>query len=146
MDTQPISVVDQRILGILRDDARISWRELGDKVHLSATSVAERVRNLERRGVIQGYRATISPAAFGRDLRAVIDIGLPPTMSPEQFETLLLQRPEVAFAAYVSGKADYTVVVDCNGAAGLDLFIRWLKTTAGVSSTESKLVLRPLAG
>jgi Lrp/AsnC family transcriptional regulator, leucine-responsive regulatory protein len=146
VESQPIDRVDQRILGILQNDARISWRELGDKVHLSATSVAERVRNLERRGVINGYRANISPAALGRPLRAVIDVGLPPTMSPDDFEALLLQRPEVAFAAYVTGKADYTVVVDCDGAAGLDLFIRWLKTTAGVANTESKLVLRPLAG
>lgn len=146
MGSQAIDEIDLRILGLLRNDARISWRELGQQVHLSATSAADRVRSLERRGFIAGYRAQISPAALGRDLRAVIDVGLPPAMAPDDFEALLAERSEVTFAAYVSGKADYTVVVDCAGAAGLDQFIRWLKTTAGVASTESKLVLRPLVG
>ena len=146
MLSQSIDAIDLRILDILRDDARISWRDLGQQVHLSSTSAADRVRSLERRGLIVGYQTKISPLAFGRDLRAVIDVGLPPTMSPDDFESLLLQRPEVAFAAYLSGKADYTVVVDCIGAGGLDQFIRWLKTTAGVASTESKLALRSLVG
>jgi hypothetical protein len=52
----------------------------------------------------------------------------------------------VAFAAYVTGQNDYTIVVDCAGAAGLDGFIRWLKAEAGVARTESKFVLRPIVG
>jgi len=50
----------------------------------------------------------------------------------------------VALALYVTGAADYTIIVDCAGAAGLDAFIRWLKTEAGVARTESKFVLRPV--
>ena len=146
METAVLDQVDRRILAELQTDARISWRELGERVHLSATSTADRVRALERSGVIRGYQAQVSPAALGRPLRAVIDAGLPPAMAPDQFESLLVQRPEVTFAAYVTGKADYTIVVDCEGSEGLDLFIRWLKTTAGAASTESKLVLRPLTG
>ena len=57
-----------------------------------------------------------------------------------------LTGDEVAFAAYVTGESDYTIVVDCAGAAGLDGFIRWLKAEAGVARTESKFVLRPIVG
>ena len=139
-------MIDQRILGELRNDARLSWRELGERVHLSPTSVAERVRAMERSGVIRGYQVDVDPAALGRGLRAVIDVGLPPAMSPDAFEATLVQRPEVTFAAYVTGKADYTVIVDCDGAEGLDAFIRWLKADAAVANTESKLVLRAVHG
>ncbi|CAB4823099.1 unannotated protein [freshwater metagenome] len=45
---------------------------------------------------------------------------------------------------YVTGPADYTIIVECEGAEGLDMFIRWLKAEAGVARTESKFVLRPI--
>jgi Lrp/AsnC family leucine-responsive transcriptional regulator len=52
----------------------------------------------------------------------------------------------VALAMYVTGPADYTIIVDCVGAEGLDDFIRWLKTGGGAARTESKFVLRPVLG
>jgi Lrp/AsnC family transcriptional regulator, leucine-responsive regulatory protein len=144
MDSQAPDLLDTRILRALTRNARSSWREIGDLVHLSATSVAERVRNMERQGVIRGYRTDIDPAALGRGLRALIDIGLPPSTVPEDFETKLRTRPEVTFAVYMSGRADYCVLVDCDGTDGLDSFLRWLKAEAGVASTESKIVLRKI--
>ncbi|CAB4586953.1 MAG: Lrp/AsnC family transcriptional regulator [Actinomycetes bacterium] len=141
-----IDRIDRRIIDELREDARISWRELADRVHLAPSSVADRVRRLEERGLIRGYSAQVDPAAFGRSVRAVIDVGLPPALDPAVFEAKLTARDEVAFAAYVTGESDYTIVVDCAGAAGLDGFIRWLKAEAGVARTESKFVLRPIVG
>ena len=141
-----IDRIDRRIIDELREDARISWRELADRVHLAPSSVADRVRRLEERGLIRGYSARVDPAAFGRSVRAVIDVGLPPALDPAVFEAKLVARDEVAFAAYVTGESDYTIVVDCAGAAGLDGFIRWLKAEAGVARTESKFVLRPIVG
>lgn len=136
--------IDRRIIDILSEDGRISWKELSDRVHLAPSSVADRVRRLESIGLIRGYSARIDPRAFGRDVRAVVDVALPPGVAPESFEDLLRTREEVALAMYVTGPADYTIVVDCAGADGLDAFIRWLKADAGVARTESKFVLRPV--
>lgn len=115
-------------------------------MHLSPTSAADRVRRLEATGVIEGYSTQVDPAAFGRTLRAVVDVNLPPTMDPAEFEARLVARPEIAFAAFIAGAADYSLVVDCAGPAGLDDFIRWLKLTGGAARTESKVVLRRVAG
>jgi Lrp/AsnC ligand binding domain len=60
---------------------------------------------------------------------------------PEDFEAALGQRTEVTFAAYVTGAMDYAVIVDCEGANGLDGFTRWCKS-AGAAHTESRVVLR----
>lgn len=136
--------IDRRILGILRSEGRISWKELADRVHLAPSSAADRVRRLEQAGVIQGYGARIDPAAFGRSVRAVVDVALPPGADPAAFEGRLAEREEVELAMYVTGPADYTIIVDCVGAEGLDSFVRWLKADAGVARTESKFVLRPI--
>jgi Lrp/AsnC family leucine-responsive transcriptional regulator len=137
---------DRRIIAILRNEGRISWKELADRVHLAPSSVAERVRRLHERGVIHGIGATVNPLALGRDVRAVIDASLPAGMDPAEFEAQLATRDEIALAVYVTGPFDYTLVVDCPGAAGLDSFIRWLKTDCHVARTESRFVLRPLIG
>ena len=141
-----IDRIDRRIIDILRVDGRISWKELADRVHLAPSSAAERVRRLEAAGLIKGYAARIDPKALGRDVRAVVDVALPPGVDPAEFEARLRSRDEVALAMYVTGPADYTIVVDCRGAEGLDAFIRWLKADGGVARTESKFVLRPVLG
>ena len=142
LESGGLDPIDRRILGILRENARISWRELGDLVHLSPTSAADRVRRMERQGVIEGYGVRVDPAALGRTVRAVVDASLGPGDQVDEFERRLAQRDEVAFAAYVTGTADYSILVECEGAEGLDAFVRWLRADAGVARTESKLLLR----
>ena len=144
--TMTVDGIDRRIIEILQRHGRISWRELADAVHMASSSVADRVRRLEAAGVIRDYRASIDPAALGRNVRAVIDVSLPAGGDPAQFEARLADRDEVELALYVTGPADYTVIVDCVGAEGLDGFIRWLKAEGGVARTESKFVLRPVIG
>jgi len=144
IESSALDRLDRRIIDILRTEGRISWKELADRVHLAPSSVADRVRRLESVGVIRGYHARIEPSSLGRDVRAVVDVALPPGTDPADFELRLAQRDEVALAMYVTGPADYTIIVDCAGAEGLDAFIRWLKAEGGVARTESKFVLRPV--
>lgn len=146
MESSALDDIDRRIIDILRVDGRVSWKELSDRIALAPSSAADRVRRLEAAGVIRGYAASIDPRLLGRDVRAVVDVSLPPGDDPERFEARLRDREEVALAVYVTGPADYTIIVDCAGAAGLDDFIRWLKTEGGVARTESKFVLRPVIG
>jgi Lrp/AsnC family leucine-responsive transcriptional regulator len=141
-----IDRIDRRIIDILLAEGRVSWKELADRVHLAPSSVADRVRRMEATGVIRGYSARIDRAALGRDVRAVVDVALPPGLDPAEFERRLAGRDEVALAMYVTGQADYTIIVDCAGAVGLDDFVRWLKTDGGAARTESKFVLRPVLG
>jgi len=140
----PFDSIDDRILREIRREARISWRELGERVHLAPTSVAERVRRLEHRGVIQGYEARIDPAMVGRTVRAIVDVSLVPGDGADAFEARVEARDEVVFAAYVTGSADYKVIVECVGADGLDRFVRWLRADEVVARTESQLVLRTI--
>ena len=146
LEHMAVDALDRRIIGILQQSGRISWRELADTVSMAPSSVADRVRRLESAGAIRGYRANIDPASLGRYVRAVIDVSLPAGADPAEFEGRLSDREEVELALYVTGPADYTVIVDCVGAEGLDAFIRWLKAEAGVARTESKFVLRPVIG
>ena len=64
--------VDWQIIDELQGDARLSFSELSRRVHLSTPAVAERVRRLERSGLIRGYRADIDPVAAGWAVHAFV--------------------------------------------------------------------------
>lgn len=63
---------DVSLLRELQTDARLSYRQLAARVHLSPPATADRVRRLEQAGVLQDYRAVVNPAAVGRGLEAFI--------------------------------------------------------------------------
>lgn len=140
--TAAIDATDRIILDYLSVEGRISWTALSEKVHLAPSSVADRVRRLERDGVIAGYRAIVDRDAIGRDVRAVVEVGLVAGADAEAFESRLREREEVDFAAYVTGTSDYSVQVSCRGSDGLDVIVRWLRADVAVARTESKFILR----
>ncbi len=65
---------DRKIIEELVNDGRVSFAELGRRVNLSPPTVAERVKRLERQGVITGYRAEIDPRALGYPLEAIVRV------------------------------------------------------------------------
>src|SRR5260370_33471626 len=66
--------LDKRMVEILVDDARISVKELAQRVNLSSPSVSERLRRLEERGVIRSFTVHIDPQAMGYTLQATVRI------------------------------------------------------------------------
>ncbi|HMS60869.1 MAG TPA: Lrp/AsnC family transcriptional regulator [Solirubrobacteraceae bacterium] len=137
-----IDDLDREIIGLLRRNARASWRELGDAVGLSANATAERVRRLERAGVISGYTALLDPAASGRRLVALVDVRLSSPGAADRFEALIGRLDEVTDAAHVTGRSDYHLRVACADPAELDALIRLLKTEGGVAETDTRIALR----
>ena len=142
MESTVIDDVDREIIGLLRRNALASWRELGDAVGLSANATAERVRRLERAGVISGYTALLDPAASGRRLVALVDVRLSSPGAADRFEALIGRLDEVTDAAHVTGRSDYHLRVACADPAELDALIRLLKSEGGVAETDTRIALR----
>ncbi|MFL5824658.1 MAG: Lrp/AsnC family transcriptional regulator [Solirubrobacteraceae bacterium] len=134
--------IDREILKALAQDARVSYRELGARVALSANATAERVRRLQREGVIAGFTTVIDPVASGRALVALIDVRIKGPAERERFERLIASLPEITDAVHVTGRYDYQLRVSCRDVTGLDDLIRTLKTHGGVLETDTRLALR----
>jgi Lrp/AsnC family transcriptional regulator, leucine-responsive regulatory protein len=71
---KPLDSVDWRLLAELQSDGRLSFKELGRRVNLSAPAVAERVRRLEETGVVTGYRAEVDARRAGYPLLAFVQM------------------------------------------------------------------------
>ena len=109
--------IDRKILDILQREGRLSMTDLAERVGLSASPCTERVRRMERAGVITGYHARVSPAALGKTLLVFVEIKLV-SKSGDVFDKVrkeLLHVPEVLECHLVSGSFDYLVKARLRG-------------------------------
>ncbi len=134
--------IDNQIIKALVRNGRASFAQIAQEVGLSAHAVAERVRRLETRGVIQGYTALVDQNELGRGLGAYIDVRLAPATDPDKFERLAWTLPATRAVAFVSGRFDYIVQLACKDASDLDHTVRELRKRGGVAATETRIVMR----
>src|SRR5712692_6979042 len=101
--------IDVRILEILQSEGRISTLQLSDRVGLSGTPCARRVKRLEKEGVIERYVALVNPKYLGRNFSAFVNIQLITStrQSNETFEKAIRNMPEVVACYSVTGTYDY---------------------------------------
>jgi Lrp/AsnC family transcriptional regulator, leucine-responsive regulatory protein len=133
---------DSEILRLLGEDARLSWRDLGAAVGLSANAAAERVRRLRAAGVITGFAAQIDPAAGGRTLQALVGVTLAPGTDSDDFATQASRLEQVIEILHLTGAPDYQLRVACRDTAELDALLRTLRLRHGAADTDTTIILR----
>ena len=138
VENEVVDGIDHKILIILKQDARIPWQMLGERVGLSANAAADRVRRLLRRGIVTRFTTVVDQRKLGRSLSAIIDARI--TTTPK-FDEALRRRNDVVWAAHVTGVPDVKILVACEGTEGLDEFLQWLQKQ-GAADTRTDVVLR----
>lgn len=103
--------IDIKILSVLQDDARIPITELAEKVGLSVTPCGERVKRLEKEGVILGYHARLDPKALDLSLLVFVELKLSTKSGAifSKFKQEILKLPSVLECHLVSGDFDYLI-------------------------------------
>ena len=143
-ESNQLDRIDRNIVRLLQGVALIAHTELARRVGLSTTPCKERVRRLEREGVIQHYQAVLDPAALNRALVVFVQIRLNRTSQDifEEFTLAALDLPEVQECYLVSGNFDYLIkarVADMN--AYRRLLGETLLTLPGVQESTSYVVM-----
>jgi Lrp/AsnC family leucine-responsive transcriptional regulator len=131
---------DWKLLSLLQQNARLSYAELGRKLRLSPPAVAERMRRLEDRGVLRGYRAEIDLAQLGRGLQVYFRIVVPPKDYP-RFKKAVEAMDEILECHHVTGEESFIVRGAINTVISLEKLIQRLTafgpvTTSVVLSTS----------
>lgn len=105
--------IDARILHLLQTDARLSNRELARRIGVAPSTALERVRALERRGIITGYRAQVNLEALGRGVEAFVTARVSPLSRAviTAFQTSIAELPEVLQVFVVAGDNDFLIHV-----------------------------------
>ena len=142
--SKQLSKIDGNILRELQSNGRISYAELARRVGLTTTPCMERVKKMEREGVITGYTAILDPAALHASLVVFVQIRLSRTSQDifEEFAAAATALQEVQECYLVSGNFDYLIkarVADMD--AYRKLLGETLLTLPGVHESTSYVVM-----
>ena len=135
---------DQRIVALLRANARRSFKDIGEHVHLSAPAVKRRVDRLEAEGVIRGYAAIVDPHAFGWHAEAFVDLYCEGGMPADAIKQAVQGEPGVKSAHTVAGEASALLHVMARDTQDLEVCLERIRATDGISRTVTEVVLSTL--
>lgn len=135
--------IDYEILNLLRNNARISNKEIARKVGLAASTCLVRIRMLQKTGVISGFHAEVDPVSLGVGIQAMIAVRLIRHFKPdvEAFRSHALSLPEVVQLYHVAGPIDFLVHVWARNSDHLrDLAMTAFTSREEVAHIETELI------
>ncbi|MBW2431158.1 MAG: Lrp/AsnC family transcriptional regulator [Deltaproteobacteria bacterium] len=136
-----IDEISLKILKILQKKARISNVEVARQVGLAPSAVLERIRKLEKQGIIEGYEVRLNPEFFDRGLVAYLTVKTSEFANESEIGKKLAYRPKVQEVHYVAGNDAFLVKVRGSNPAELDRLIREkIKSIDGVRSINTAIV------
>jgi Lrp/AsnC family transcriptional regulator, leucine-responsive regulatory protein len=121
---ESLDQISDHILRVLAQEGRISNLELAERVGLSPSACLRRVQDLERRGIITGYRAVTDPARMGIGFIAYVTVGLSKHTKAAQaeFERLMRTAPQVRECHNVTGTVEYLLRIEARDLAAYKQF------------------------
>ncbi len=139
-----IDPINQKILRVLSQDGRISNLALAEKVGLSPSACLRRVQDLEKTGVIAGYKAVIDRVSLGRAFMAYVSVGLSDHSRQAQrdFEAVMSASDEVTECHSIAGNFEYLLRIETRDVDRYRAFHDdVLGTIKSVSSINTLMVL-----
>lgn len=146
---QTFDRTDQRILDILQHDGRISFVDLAKRVNLTTTPCVERVRRLERNGVIAGYKAVVDAEKMGLAMTVFVEAKLDHTTPDalERFRTSVLELDNLVECYLIAGEFDYLLKLQIPDITAYRHFLaESLPRLTDIQQTRSYIVVEQLKG
>jgi Lrp/AsnC family transcriptional regulator, leucine-responsive regulatory protein len=143
-DSTMLDATDLDILRLLQQNARITIKEISDKVHLSTTPVHERIRRMEERGVIKQYVTLLDGAKVKKGLMVICYISLRQhsKAAGDKFIKAIMGMNEVLECLTISGEFDFMLkVVAENMDAYYDFHVNRLSQIENISNVQSVFVM-----
>ncbi len=132
-----MDITDIRILKILQQEARISMKELGQRVNLTSPAVSERIRRLEESGIIEGYAAIVNPKKLKLHVEAIVHVSMK-VSAHERFKKLAQEEREIIECHHVTGEDCMTVKVVCEDTHRLEEILDKIQA---IGDTKTAIIL-----
>lgn len=144
MSKRKIDETDRKILMILQENGRVSNADIARKIGMAPSAVLERVRKLERKGVLVGYEGIVDPKAVGQSLTAFIFVNVIEGVGATGTGAALTKIPGVLEVHYCAGKDSYLIKVRCEDTDGLAHMLGRIGSIESVRDTNSTIVLNTI--
>lgn len=138
---EKLDSIDISILQCLKENARQKASAISEKTHLSVSAVIERIRKLEKQGVIKNYTVVLDLKKLGYDIQAYVEISLEHPNYYDGFINMVKQKDCILSCSYITGNFDFLLKVMADSSDGLEKIHREIKTIKGVMTTKTYFVL-----
>ena len=144
-----IDEIDRQILDLLQADARMSNAAIAEQVGLTTSTVHDRVKKLERKGIIKGYVALVDAELLNKPITAFIRLSVSSTSgnyldSKKSIATVCETEPDVIECHGVAGEDCYILKVKATNPKALEQLIDRIRCNAQISRSISSIVLSTL--
>jgi Lrp/AsnC family transcriptional regulator, leucine-responsive regulatory protein len=136
-----IDEIDVRILQLLQEKGRLKRNEIAEEVSLSVPSVSERMKKLEERGVIEGYRAIVNPKRVGYDIGAFIRVMVDGSKHYNSFVERASKLDQVQEVHSITGEGSHILRVLIRNTSSLEQLLSTIQGWPGVHGTSTSIVL-----
>ena len=137
-DLKDFDELDKRIIEMMCNSSQGSYRQLAKQMGVHPTTLIQRVKTLEAKGVIKGYRAKVDYVAMGYDYNGLVQVY---TDNIESVEKELVNIPEVAAVYDVPGEADVVVYLCCLDRDEFSAAVKRINNLPGVVKTNTSVIL-----
>ncbi len=151
MRKKSVAVLDEKdsaIIAILKENAKLSTQQISRRTRIPITTVHNRIKKLEKQGIIKGYTVILDNKKIGKPLAAFIlvtaDYKELKELKMSQYELArqLLKNPAVESSAMITGAADIIIKLRVGGIDELNEFVTtYLRNVGGVEKTQTAIVL-----
>ncbi len=142
-----MDAIDRAILEILEENAKLGTKEIAQQVGLSVTPTYERIKKLEREGIIQRYTIELDKKKIGKGLQVICYVSLKEHNLNllQQFEEQIIALPEVVTCYHVAGDHDYALMIDIQDMETYEQFLRHkLTAIPSIVNVRSSFVMNEI--
>lgn len=144
-----IDEIDRQIITLLQEDARLSNAAIAEQVGLTVSTVHERVKKLERKGIIKGYTAVVDPELLGKPITAFIRLTVG-SMTEDYIESknrikdVCLAEPDILECHGVAGEDCYMLKVRVANPKELEKLLERIRSRASIWRSTTSIVMSTL--
>jgi Lrp/AsnC family leucine-responsive transcriptional regulator len=138
--------IDRKIVALLAGDGRMSFTDLARETGLSVSAVHQRVRRLQKRGVIRGFAAVLDHEAVGLPLTAFVSIKPIDPSAPDDAPEKLTHLDEIEACHSVAGEESYILKVRVTSPSALEDLLQQIRAAANVSTRTTVVLSTPYEG
>lgn len=134
--------LDYQILSELRKNARQTASDISKTIHLSVSTVIERIRKMEKNGYIQSYTAITNDHRLGNDVTVLMEVSMEHPRHNEEFIRHINENPNIIACYYLTGEFDFLLKISCESSEHLEHIHAQIKDCPGIRLTRTHYVLR----
>ena len=134
--------LDYQIINELRSNARQTASEISKTIHLSVSTVIERIRKLEKSGLIKSYTIITNDHQLGNEITVMMEVSMEHPKFNESFIESVNAHPNIVACYYLTGEFDFMLKICCRSSEHLEQIHNTIKDCPGVRATRTHYVLR----